>query len=157
MNLLSALGRYHLWLCSSLCSTIPICGSGSAAFYTWSRWIDTIFREDLHRVDTIGWSMPTASLNLAMELPLRHGFRATKHNQCGRSMACSFNATVGCHHPNIWKFISAIKREQGLIEVRQTKYLGVDTRPRRKSKMKKEPWNILLWVIKTVQNWNFWE
>ena len=30
----------------------------------------------------------------------------------------SFNATVGCHHPNIWKFISALKREQGLVEVR---------------------------------------
>ena len=38
----------------------------------------------------------------------------------------SFIATVGCHHPNIWKFISAIKREQGLIEVRQTKYLAGD-------------------------------
>ena len=43
----------------------------------------------------------------------------------------SFNATVGCHHPNISKFISAIQREQGLIEVRQTKYahhfsLGAD-------------------------------
>ena len=29
----------------------------------------------------------------------------------------NFNATVGCHHPSIWKFITALKREQGLVEV----------------------------------------
>ena len=38
----------------------------------------------------------------------------------------SFNATVGCHHPNIWKFISALKREQGLVEVKQAKYIAGD-------------------------------
>ena len=38
----------------------------------------------------------------------------------------SFNAIVGCHHPNIWKFISALKREQGLVEVKQTKYIAGD-------------------------------
>ena len=31
----------------------------------------------------------------------------------------SFKATDGCHHPNIWKFITALKREQELVEVRQ--------------------------------------
>ena len=31
----------------------------------------------------------------------------------------SFNATVGCNHPNIWKFITALKCEQGLAEIRQ--------------------------------------
>ncbi|KAI6651165.1 hypothetical protein LOD99_5516 [Oopsacas minuta] len=35
----------------------------------------------------------------------------------------SFNATVGCHHPTIWKFILSLKREQGLVEVRHTNYL----------------------------------
>ena len=38
----------------------------------------------------------------------------------------SFNATVGCHHPNLWKFISALKREQGLVEVKQAKYIAGD-------------------------------
>ena len=32
-------------------------------------------------------------------------------------------ATVGCHHSNIWEFITALKREQGLVEVRQVKYI----------------------------------
>ncbi|KAI6651166.1 hypothetical protein LOD99_5517 [Oopsacas minuta] len=35
----------------------------------------------------------------------------------------SFNATVGYHHPTIWKFILSLKREQGLVEVRHTNYL----------------------------------
>ena len=35
-----------------------------------------------------------------------------------------FNVTVGCHHPNIWKFSAALKREQGLVEVRQAKYIA---------------------------------
>ena len=38
----------------------------------------------------------------------------------------SYNATIGCHHPNIWKFIKALMREQGLVEVRQAKYIGGD-------------------------------
>ena len=36
----------------------------------------------------------------------------------------SSNATVGCHHPNVWKFLSALKREQGLVELRQAKYIA---------------------------------
>ena len=43
----------------------------------------------------------------------------------------SFNATVGCHHPTIWKFIAALKREQGLVEVRQARFL-TDTPTKRK-------------------------
>ena len=34
----------------------------------------------------------------------------------------SYNATIGCHHPNIWKFINALKREQGL-EAKQAKFI----------------------------------
>ena len=45
----------------------------------------------------------------------------------------SFNATVGCYHPNIWKFISALKREQGLVEVRQAKCLAGDQPVKRKA------------------------
>ena len=36
----------------------------------------------------------------------------------------SYNSTIGCHHPNIWKFIVALKREQGLVEVKQSKLLS---------------------------------
>ena len=45
---------------------------------------------------------------------------------------CSFNATVGCHHPNVWKFLSALKREQGLVELRQAKYIDGNQASKRK-------------------------
>ena len=45
----------------------------------------------------------------------------------------SFNATVGCHHPNIWKFITALKREQGLVEVRQANYIAGNQPTKRKT------------------------
>ena len=45
----------------------------------------------------------------------------------------SFNATVGCHHPNIWTFISALKREHGLVELRQAKYIAGDQPTKRKN------------------------
>ena len=45
----------------------------------------------------------------------------------------SFNATVGCHHPNIWKFITALKCEQGLVEIRQAKYIAGDQPYKRKT------------------------
>ena len=44
----------------------------------------------------------------------------------------SFNCTVRCHYPTIWKFISALKREQRLVEVRQAKYLAGDQPVKRK-------------------------
>ena len=44
----------------------------------------------------------------------------------------SFNATVGCHHPTIWKFIAALKREQGLVEVRQARFLAGNAPTKRK-------------------------
>ena len=45
----------------------------------------------------------------------------------------SLCATVGCHHPNIWKFISALKREQGLVEVKQAKHIAGDSSTKRKT------------------------
>ena len=36
----------------------------------------------------------------------------------------SFNAIVSCHHPSIWKFTAAHKRVQGLVEVRQAKFIA---------------------------------
>ncbi|KAI6658759.1 hypothetical protein LOD99_15083 [Oopsacas minuta] len=51
----------------------------------------------------------------------------------------SFNATVGCHHPTIWKFLLALKREQGLVEVRQTNYLaGKEPTKRRRSQQSEQ-------------------
>ncbi|KAI6650142.1 hypothetical protein LOD99_6059 [Oopsacas minuta] len=56
----------------------------------------------------------------------------------------SFNATVGCHHPTIWKFLLALKREQGLVEVRQTNYLaGKPPTKRRRSQQSEQ-------VLKTL-------
>ena len=34
----------------------------------------------------------------------------------------SFNATVGCCHTTIWKFIQALKLEQGIVEFKQIKF-----------------------------------
>ncbi|KAI6657779.1 hypothetical protein LOD99_522 [Oopsacas minuta] len=51
----------------------------------------------------------------------------------------SFNATVDCHHPTIWKFLLALKREQGLVEVRHTNYLvGKPPTKRRRSQQSEE-------------------
>ena len=50
----------------------------------------------------------------------------------------SFNATVGCHHPSIWKFISALKREQGLVEVRQARFIAGSSPTKRKKSLQSE-------------------
>ena len=47
----------------------------------------------------------------------------------------SYIATVGYHHPNIWRFIDALKREQGLIELKQAKFLAGE-KPTRRQKDK---------------------
>ena len=36
----------------------------------------------------------------------------------------SFDATVGCYHPTIWKFIQALKLELGIVEIKQAKYIS---------------------------------
>ena len=46
----------------------------------------------------------------------------------------SFNATVGRHYPNIWKVITALKREQGLVEVRQAKFIAGTNPPKRRNR-----------------------
>ena len=57
----------------------------------------------------------------------------------------SYNAAVGCHHPNIWRFIDALKREQGLVEVKQAKFLaGEKTTRRQKDKANEEGLKIIL-------------
>ena len=49
-----------------------------------------------------------------------------------------FNATVGCYHPNIWRFIDVFKREQWLVEVKQAKFIAGDkpTKHRKTTSMK---------------------
>ena len=49
-----------------------------------------------------------------------------------------FNATVGCYHPNIWRFIDVFKREQWLVEVKQAKFIARDkpTKHRKTTSMK---------------------
>ena len=36
----------------------------------------------------------------------------------------SYNVTIGCYYPNIWKFFVVLKHEQGLVEARQAKFLS---------------------------------
>ena len=43
----------------------------------------------------------------------------------------SFNATVGCNHSTIWEFIASLKREQGLVELRQAKFIAGSQPPKR--------------------------
>ncbi len=51
----------------------------------------------------------------------------------------SYNATIGYCHPNIWRFINALKQEQGLVEVRQAKFIaGEKPTKRRKDKANEE-------------------
>ena len=44
----------------------------------------------------------------------------------------SFNCTIGCHHSTLWKFIAALKREQGLVEVRQARFRAGEAPTKRK-------------------------
>ena len=45
----------------------------------------------------------------------------------------SFNATLGCYHPTIWKFIQTLKLEQRIVELKQIKYLAGDRPTKRKN------------------------
>ena len=51
----------------------------------------------------------------------------------------SFNATIGCCHPTIWKFIQALKLEQGIVEFKQVKFqVGEKPTKRRNCKYQEE-------------------
>jgi len=46
----------------------------------------------------------------------------------------AFNASLGCHHTTIWKFISFLKQEQGLQEAKLEKINLVEKKPNKKKK-----------------------
>ena len=57
----------------------------------------------------------------------------------------SYNATIGCYHPNIWRFIDALKREQGLVEVKHAKFIaGEKPTKRLKNKASEEALKTLI-------------
>ena len=44
-----------------------------------------------------------------------------------------FEAEVGAHHPNIWRFIKCLQKEQSFNEVRIEQYVaGIESEPPRK-------------------------
>ena len=45
----------------------------------------------------------------------------------------SFSTHMSCHHPSLWKFLSVLKKEQGLTEVKQAFYLCGKNPSKRKS------------------------
>ena len=44
----------------------------------------------------------------------------------------SFSCLVSCNHPSIWLFLEKLKKEQGLVEIKQTFYLTGREPPKRK-------------------------
>ena len=44
----------------------------------------------------------------------------------------SFSCLVLCNHPSIWLFLEKLKKEQGLVEIKQTFYLTGREPPKRK-------------------------
>lgn len=47
-----------------------------------------------------------------------------------------FQYQISAEHPNIWKFVSAIKREQSLAELRIEQYVGGQVPPPKRKKYK---------------------
>ena len=65
----------------------------------------------------------------------------------------SYNATIGCHHPNIRKFINALKREQGLAEAKQAKFIGGEKPAKRiKNKANEEASTTIVLGYRSVCN-----
>ena len=77
------------------------------------------------------YSEPTFPINL-WNYHLDTPFGIPKTTNAVEAWHRSFNSTVGCHHPTIWRFISALKREQGLVEVRHAKFLAGNAPTKRK-------------------------
>ena len=101
----------------------------------------------------VGESLLTVSEGTAAKLPKLDSLKRTIHRQRvqptsleelvlpaeyqqtakGEQFLLYYSEPVGCHHPTIWKFIAALKREQGLVEVRQAKFTAGSAPTKRRS------------------------
>ena len=53
---------------------------------------------------------------------VQHGLPRT--NNAVEAWHRSFACHMSCHHPSIWRFLTILKREQGLVEVKQAFYVS---------------------------------
>ena len=92
----------------------------------------SIFRTYVHRPNASGWLHEEPLFPIEMWNQHHEVFQGIpRTNNSVESWHRSYNATVVCHHPNIWCFIDA----QGLVEVKQGKFLAGE-RPTRRQKDK---------------------
>ena len=68
-------------------------------------------------------------------------------------MASSTDATVGCHHPTAWKFIGSLYREQGLVEVRQAKFIS-GAQPHKRVKTQGNEQTLKDLILSYMYTWN---
>ena len=73
--------------------------------------------------------IPISMWNYYLETP----FGLPRTNNAVESWHRSFNATVGCQHPSICRFINALKRELALVEFKQAKFI-TGTRPTKRQR-----------------------
>ena len=53
---------------------------------------------------------------------VQHGLPRT--NNAVEAWHRSFACHMSCHHPSVWRFLTILKREQGLVEVKQAFYIS---------------------------------
>ena len=53
---------------------------------------------------------------------VQHGLPRT--NNAVEAWHRSFACHMSCHHPSVWRFLTMLKREQGLVEVKQAFYIS---------------------------------
>ena len=78
----------------------------------------------------IGRHMPNSSVVIPSTFSLdMWNYHMTVHQGLPRTTNAvegwhrSFSAHVSCHHPSIWTFLNVLKKEQGLVEIKQAFYL----------------------------------
>ena len=53
---------------------------------------------------------------------VQHGLPRT--NNAVEAWPRSFASHMSCHHPSVWHFLTILKREQGLVEIKQAFYIS---------------------------------
>ena len=97
----------------------------NAQYHSWTTWVGQLRRgrrqQPLFRISVWNCLQHTAD-----GLP--------RTNNSIEGFHRGFSSAISCHHPTIWKFIDALKREQNLNEVKIEQYLaGVQPpQPRRR-------------------------